>query len=148
MILQNIPALSLCTSGTESFEPNLLAMNNETFVRAFCHWQRYSHQAMCVATTRTGKMRVALMFGAVMRQFKMPGSFVYEGLVHQPDSQQTLERSINCDFIELPVSREAGNLVLAKRFVGFHQDSQNIDSAACTVKICEFQHFACFSFQI
>jgi hypothetical protein len=91
---------------------------------------------------------MALLFCAVVGQFKMPGPFVYKGLVHQPDSQQTFERSIDCDFIESLANRESGYLILAKRLVGFHQDSQDVDSAARTVKLRGLQHFACFSFQI
>ena len=78
----------------------------------------------------------------------MPCPFVHKGLVHQPDAHQAFEGSIDCNFIELPASLEAGNLVLAERLAGLHQDSQDIDSAASAVKLRSFQHFSGFRFQI
>ena len=103
---------------------------------------------MSVAAVSARKMWMALMLGAVVGQFKMPGPLVHISFVHQPGSQQTIERSINCDFVESLSDYEAGYLILAKRLIGLHQDSQNVDSAARTVKIRGLQHFACFSFQI
>jgi hypothetical protein len=50
----------------ETFEPNLLAMNNEALVRTFRHGHRYFHQAVRFAAARTGKMWMALVLGTVV----------------------------------------------------------------------------------
>lgn len=81
----NTPKI-LSTCRAETFEPDLLAVNDKTLIRAFCHWQRYSRQAVSVAAARTCEMRMALMLGTVVRQFKMPGPLVHIGLVHQPNA--------------------------------------------------------------
>lgn len=84
----------------KAFKSDLLPMNDEALIRAFCHRHRYSRHAVRAATARAGKMRMALVLGAVVGQFKMPCTSIHKCLVHQPDAQQTFERSIDCDFIE------------------------------------------------
>jgi len=59
-------------------------VDDEAFVRAFGHRQRHFRQAVGVAAARAGEMGMALAFGAMAGQFKMPGSFAHESSVHQP----------------------------------------------------------------
>lgn len=91
---------------------------------------------------------MALVLGTIMGQFIMPRPFIYKGLVQQPDAKQAFECPVDCDFIESLTARETGNLILAERPAGLHQDSHDIDPAARTVKLRGLQHFAGFSFQI
>jgi hypothetical protein len=138
----------LSAGRAEPLEPDLLALNNEAFMRAFCHWKRYSHQAVRAAAACACKMRMALVLGAVVSQFKMPGPFVHKGLMHQPDVQKAFECPIDCNFIEPLLAQKAGNLVLAERLTGRHQDNQDIDPTTRTVEFCGLQHLTGFYFQI
>ena len=81
---------------------------------------------------------MALALGAVVGQFKMPGSLVYKNLMHQPDAQQTFESPVDCDLVEVFFSRSPGNLVLTERFARIHKHCQYGDSAGGAVKLRRF----------
>jgi len=91
---------------------------------------------------------MALILGAVVGQFEMPGSLVYKNLMHQPDAQQTFESPVDCDLVEVFFSRSPGNLVLAERFARPHQNRQDGNSVAGAVELNGFQHFTGLRFQI
>lgn len=62
------------------------------------------------------------MFCTVVGQFEVTCSFLYEGLVYEPDPEQTFESAVNRDFVEVFLARSPGDLVLAERFARFHQN--------------------------
>jgi len=70
-------------------------------------------------------MRMALMFCTVMGQFEVTCSFLHEGLVYEPDPEQTFERAVNRDFVEVFLARLPGDLVLAERFACFGEDFED-----------------------
>jgi len=90
----------LSASWAQTFKPNLLTFDNISFVWTLYHRRSHLRQAVCAAAIRTGKMRVALSFGTVMRQLKMPRSFACKSLVHQPYIEQSFKRAIDADFVE------------------------------------------------
>jgi hypothetical protein len=147
-ILHKYSITFLSTVRAETFEPNLLAANDKAFVRAFCHRQQYLSQAGRIAAARTGKMRMALALGAVVGQFEMPGPLINKDLMHQPNTQQAFEGSVDCDLVEVIFSCSPGNLVLAERLARFHKHRKYGRSAGGAVKPGGLQHFACFYFQI
>jgi len=70
-------------------------------------------QAVCGAAVSTGKMRVALVFGAVICEFKVPGPFSQIGLVNQTGVNEAFKGSINCDFIRSAEAEYFGDLPAA-----------------------------------
>ena len=109
-----------CACRAETFEPDLLALDNKTFVRAFCQRQRYFCQAVCIAAACAGEVGVALAFCAIMGQFKMLRPLVDKDLVYESNIQQTFEGSVDCDLVEAFFSRFVGNLVLAEWLARLH----------------------------
>lgn len=103
---------------------------------------------MGIAAVRAGEMRVALAFGAIVGQLKMPGSLIHKDLMHKPDSQQTFERSVDRDFVEMSFARPLGNLVVADRLAGSYQHFQNGHSAFGAVKLRRFKHLTGLRVQI
>ncbi len=65
------------------------------------------------------------MFCTVMGQFEVARSFLHEGLVYEPDPEQTFESAVNRDFVEVFLARSPGDLVLAERFACSGEDSED-----------------------
>ena len=110
-------------------------MDNKSFVRAFCHRQRYFRQAVRIAAVCAGEMGMALALCTVMGQFEMLGPFVCKDFVHEADGQQAFEGSVDCYLVEAFFSRSLSNLVLAERFARLHQHFEYRHSAGGTVKL-------------
>lgn len=123
-------------------------MNDEAFVGTLGHWQRDVHQAVCLAAARAGEMRVALVLGAIVGQLEMPGALVHESLVHKPDFQQALERSIEGHFVEMFFARPPGDLVVAERFARFEQYLQYGHAAGRAIEPRRLEHPTGLSIQI
>ncbi len=124
IVILHIYSITFSSAGrAETFEPDLLAADDKTFMWALCHWQRYFRQASRVTAARTGEMGVALALCAIVGQFKMPCPFVNKYFMHQPDVQQAFESSVDCNLVEVIFSRSPGNLVLAERFARLHKHS-------------------------
>ena len=138
----------LSAGRAQTFEPNLLAVDDEAFVWAACHRERYFRQAGRVAAVCTGKMRMALALGAMVGQFEMPRSFLHKGPVYQPDPQQAFEGPVDCHFIEVFFARSPSDLVLAERPARFHQHFQYGRSAFSAVKLRRSQHLAGLRVQV
>ncbi len=65
------------------------------------------------------------MFRAVVGQFEVPRSLFHEGLMYEPDLEQTFERAVDCDLVEMLAARLPGDLVLAERLACFGHDSED-----------------------
>jgi len=111
-------------------------VDDEAFVGAFGHRQRDFGQAVGVPAACAGKMRMALVLGAMVGQLVMPRPFVHKDPVHQADLQQARERSVDGYFVEMPRACPAGDLVVAQRFTGFEQNFQYAHSAGRAVEFC------------
>ena len=133
--INKMPSAFLCARWAQAFETNLLAVDNKALVGALSHRQRYFRQAVCAAAACAGKVRMTLAFSAVMGQFKMPRSFLYKSLMHQPDLQETFQGSVDCNLVEVFFPQLPGNLLLAQRLIRFHQHFQYGCSALGAVKL-------------
>ena len=91
-------------------------MNNKTFVRALCHWKIKVCQAEGVAAVRAGKMRMALLFAAVVGEFKMPRSFTQKRFMNETGFYEFFEHAVDCYFVRRFLGESGSNLVLGQRF--------------------------------
>ena len=101
---------------TQSFQPSLLAVNDNAFFQAFNYRNRHPDETLCQAALCTGEMGMALNFAAIMRKFKEPCPFLQKRLMHKTRIQKTFERSINCNLVEMIFREKFCQLILAKGF--------------------------------
>jgi len=147
----NLQFLFYCllkTFWTETFKPDLLATNDESFMWAFCHRQRDFHQAVRVAAVRAREMGMALVLGTVICQLVVLRPFVQKGLMDEPDLKQPFESSVNCDFVEMLFAGEPGDFFLAQRLACLDQYFEYGHSAPGAVKLSRLEHLACLGVQV
>ena len=68
--------------------------------------------------------------------------------MYEPNTEQTLERAVNRDLVELFVARPPGDLVLAEWFACPGEDFENGQSALGAVKFRRFEHPAGLNLKI
>jgi hypothetical protein len=99
----------------------LLTMDNKTLFQAFNERDRYSGHTVRSTTAYTGKMWMALCIGTSVGKLEMLRPFMDECSMHQPNPAQTLQRSVNCNFIWTLSTQSPGNLVLTKGLILIRQ---------------------------
>lgn len=119
----------------KAFELYALVTDNKTLVRAFYHRNRNLCQTVCVPTIHTGKMRVALVLGAIVCQFEMPGPFLQKCLMDNAGSQKAFECAINRDLIRTGSGKLRGNLVCRLWFVSAEQNLENSFSGLSSTQV-------------
>ena len=105
----------------QTFEMDLLAINDKAFVMSCRHGKRYIGQAMCAAAVCAGKVWMTLSFGASVSKLEMPGAFVYKSLMNKSCFDKTFERSVNRHLVEVSFTRLSGDFFLAEGFFAFEK---------------------------
>lgn len=108
--------------GTEAVELNLLMVDKKTFVRTFCHRKYNVRKTDSVAAVDTGKVRVALVFAAIMGRLEVPRSFLQECLVDESGFDKIFKCAINGNFVRPGPPKLCGNLFCRYWFAGAQQD--------------------------
>jgi hypothetical protein len=95
---------------TQSFEPDLLAMNHKPPADPPDHFHLcINHTPRCPATG-TRKVRMALPLRTVMTQFIVRRSVLQIRPVNQPDLDKTLQRPVYRNLIRLSPPQNSANL--------------------------------------
>ena len=71
---------------------------------------------MCIAAVCTGEVGVALVFGTVMGEFKVPGPFTQEGPMDKFCIKESLECAVDGDFVWGILAELFCNLLLSQWF--------------------------------
>ena len=98
----------------QTFEMDLLAINDKAFVMSCRHGKRYIGQAMCAAAVCAREVSMALLFGASMCKLEVPSSLVYESLVNQACFDETFECSIDCNLVKVSFAGFCSNFFLTE----------------------------------
>ena len=86
-------------------------VDGEAFVWALCHRKCNFGEAVCVAAICTGKMGVTLAFGAVIREFEMPCSFLQKDFMNNACFNKSFKNAINRYFVWSGRCKLCSNLV-------------------------------------
>jgi len=115
-------------------------MSNKAFLQTLNNRNGHSDQTVYQSAFFAGEVRMTLNGTTAVRKLEMPGSFVGKSLMHQAGPAETLEGTVNGDFIEVIFAQPPCNLVLPQWFVGCCQHFQYSYSAFGAVKFYRFQY--------
>ncbi len=102
-------------------ELNLLMVDKKTFVRTFCHRKCNFSKTDSVAAVCAGKVRVALVFAAIMGRLEVPRSFLQEYFVDESGFDKIFKCAINGNFVRPGPAKLCGNLFCRYWFVRTQQ---------------------------
>jgi len=89
--------------------------DDKTIVWALCHWNTKVCQAVSNSAVRAGKVRMALYFGAVVGEFKMPRSFTQKRFMNETGFYEFFEHAVDCHLVRRFISESGGNMFLRQR---------------------------------
>jgi len=103
---------------------------------AFYNRKHHLCKTVCVTAVCTGKVRVALTFGAIIGKLEMPGPVLQECLMNKAGTNKAFEGSVYRCLVGAADADSFCDLPAGERRSGGEQCAQDGDSGFCPAKVC------------